>query len=112
MVRSIATFAVLAGYANASPVTYSVSYVPGGEIPSLARGWENVTVHDDALRFEAASAAAPVTMQVRNLATGSVQALEMLCTDVFHDYVSPGTYVLGRLSDTLSDRIKVGQMRR
>jgi hypothetical protein len=102
--------AILVGHVSANSTTYSVSYLPGGEIPSLARGWENVTIHDSASGFEAAGAAAPVTMQVRDLATGSTRTLEMLCTDVFHDYVSPGIYVLGQLSDTLSDRTKVGQI--
>lgn len=106
----LALFAALSTSAKAAPVTYSLSYLPGGEVPSLARGWENVTIHDTARDFSEPGAAGPATLRVRNLQTGNTLPLELLCTDVFTYYVSPGTYTLGRLADTLHDTVKVGQI--
>ncbi len=71
---------------------------------SLAQGWENVTVNDPAAQFYDAGAAGPLTLQVENLQTGTVQRLDLLCTDVFDYYDSGGTYTLGLLSDTVHDR--------
>lgn len=106
----IALATALPGLAQAAPVTYSISYLPGGEVPSLAHGWENVILHDTASRFAEAAAAAPVTLMVRNLETGDAQPLELLCTDVFTYYNSGGIYTLGQLSDTLHDTVRVGQI--
>jgi hypothetical protein len=107
---ALALFAALPAGANATPVTYQISYLPGGEIASLAHGWENVTLHDPAASFAEAAASAPVTLTVRNLETGGTQPLELLCTDVFTYYNSGGIYTLGQLSDTLHDPVKVGQI--
>lgn len=100
----------LAFPAGAVPIAYSLSYVPAGEVASLAHGYENVTVHDTAMRFAEPGAAGPVTLDARNLTTGVTTPLELLCTDVFDTYVSPGKYVLGRLSDTVHDPVKAGQI--
>ncbi len=115
MRRPLAAFALLTALglalpAGAAPITYSLSYVPAGEVASLAHGYENVTVHDSAARFSEPGAAGPVTLDVRNLATGTMTPLELLCTDVFDTYVSPGRYTLGRLSDTVRDPVKAGQI--
>lgn len=106
----LALAAALPGLANATPATYSLSYLPGGEIASLAHGWENVTIHSTTLHGSESAAAGPVTLQVRNLQTGDMQPLELLCTDVFTYYASPGLYTLGQLSDTLHDAVKLGQI--
>lgn len=115
MRRPLAAFALFANLgvafsASAAPITYSLSYVPAGEVASLAQGYENVTVHDTARAFSEPGAAGPVTLDVRNLATGAMTPLELLCTDVFDTYVSPGRYTLGRLSDTVGDPVKAGQI--
>jgi len=112
----LALFAVLlaagiAGRAEASPVTYRLSYLPAGEVASLGHGYENLTIHDPTARFSEAGAAGPLTLDVHSLTPGGgTTPLELLCTDVFDTYVSPGTYTLGRLSDTLHDAVKVGQI--
>lgn len=111
--RRLAAFTLLAALgaavpAGAAPITYTLSYLPAGEVASLAHGYENVTVHDTG--FSEPGAAGPVTLDVRNPATGAVTPLELLCTDVFDTYVSPGRYTLGRLSDTVRDPVKAGQI--
>lgn len=115
MRRPLAAFALLANLgialpAGAAPITYSLSYVPAGEVASLANGYENVTVHDTARGLSEPGAAGPVTLDVRDLATGALTPLQLLCTDVFDTYVSPGLYTLGRLSDTVGDPVKAGQI--
>lgn len=107
---ALALSATLPGLAKATPATYSLSYLPGGEIASLAHGWENVTIHSTTLHGSESAAAGPVTLQVHSLQTGDMQPLELLCTDVFTYYASPGIYTLGQLSDTLHDRVKLGQI--
>lgn len=101
---------LVGGKAIATPVTYQLSYVPGGEVASLAHGYENVTLNDSARSMSESGAAGPLTLDIRNVQTGAVQLLELLCTDVFDDYVSGGTYTLGRLSDTLHDTVKLDQI--
>lgn len=115
MRRPLAAFTLFAALgaarpAAAAPITYSLSYLPAGEVASLGHGYENVTVRDTARAFSEPGAAGPVTLDVRDVATGATTPLELLCTDVFDTYVSPGRYTLGRLSDTVRDPVKAGQI--
>lgn len=93
--------------AGAAPVTYSLSYLPAGEVASLAQGYENLMINDTAAHLSDAGAAArrPQPWPWR-----ADHAAALLCSDVFDYYVSGGVYTLGKLSDTLHDAVKLGQI--